>query len=317
MCKMEMLARSKSGQSTIEYLLVMVVIISIALMFKVINDKFIAPYLNYALGAYIECLLETGQLPYSGSDSSAKSDYNSATSDRKINLSSNTGSSENEVSCRFDRNNIDIKAAQAEADKVNAESNANARENIAKNSASSANSSGNSSSSSSETSSAAGGASGGQGSSFSGARGGSGSGGTGPTVRRARTIGTAEMGNESSTIIIEEAGDEGSYASRNRRRRIVGTEENNKASKIVNPNANKELDKKGRVTRTEEAGGSDIVKRPLSMPPERKAASLNEDDDSGFGFGQLLKMFLIAGLIVAIVVFFGSQVMNYSNSREK
>lgn len=51
-------------------------------------------------------------------------------------------------------------------------------------------------------------------------------------------------------------------------------------------------------------------------PPPVKAAPLNEDDNSGFSFGFFIRWLLIAAMILAIIVFFGGQIMNYSNSKE-
>ncbi len=51
-------------------------------------------------------------------------------------------------------------------------------------------------------------------------------------------------------------------------------------------------------------------------PPPVKAAPLKEDDNSGFSFGFFIRWLLIAAMILAIIVFFGGQIMNYSNSKE-
>lgn len=50
------------------------------------------------------------------------------------------------------------------------------------------------------------------------------------------------------------------------------------------------------------------------IPPERKPAVASEDADPDFGFGKMMKWLMIAGMVVAIIVFFGGQMMNYSNS---
>lgn len=314
MKKIEMGSRSRSGQATIEYLLVIVVIISIAIMFKIINDKYIRPYLNYALGAYIECLLETGQLPFVGSDSSAKSDYNNATSDRKVNLSS-SGLAEEEVSCRFDSNQINIKAAQEAATAgQSSESAKNSGSNSNNFKSNNASSSSNSKSNSNETtgggnssSSRGGGGSGpGSGSAFSNSR---------PAVRKSTAIGTAEAG-QNSTIYIDEGGGEES-SNRRRRRRIASKLEEQASKKVIAAPQNKEIAEDKKVIPAGEEGSSTMTKRPVNLPPERRAASLDSQDDTSLGFGGLLKLFLIAGIIIAIVVFFGGQIMNYNNSREK
>ncbi len=49
---------------------------------------------------------------------------------------------------------------------------------------------------------------------------------------------------------------------------------------------------------------------------ERKAASVEANDGGGFSFGRLLRMLIILGIIVAIVVFFGSQALQISKDSE-
>jgi hypothetical protein len=52
------------------------------------------------------------------------------------------------------------------------------------------------------------------------------------------------------------------------------------------------------------------------QPREIAAKEIKEDDNSGFSFGYIIRWLLIAGMILAIIVFFGSQVMNYNNSQD-
>lgn len=50
------------------------------------------------------------------------------------------------------------------------------------------------------------------------------------------------------------------------------------------------------------------------IPPERKPAATVEDAEANFSFGNLMKWLMIAGMVIAIIIFFGGQIMNYSNS---
>lgn len=50
------------------------------------------------------------------------------------------------------------------------------------------------------------------------------------------------------------------------------------------------------------------------VAPERKPAAESSDKDTNFGFGSMLKWLIIGGMVIALIVFFGGQVMNYSNS---
>lgn len=51
-------------------------------------------------------------------------------------------------------------------------------------------------------------------------------------------------------------------------------------------------------------------------PPEPKKIVERADDNSGLGFGGFFRMLIIIAMIVAIVVFFGGQIMNYNNSKD-
>ncbi|MEQ1723222.1 MAG: hypothetical protein ABL930_08590 [Pseudobdellovibrio sp.] len=52
------------------------------------------------------------------------------------------------------------------------------------------------------------------------------------------------------------------------------------------------------------------------QPREIAAKEMKEDDNSSFGFGYIIRWLMIAGMVLAIIVFFGGQVMNYSNSKD-
>ena len=47
-----------------------------------------------------------------------------------------------------------------------------------------------------------------------------------------------------------------------------------------------------------------------------KPPTVKDDDNSGFSFGFFIRWLLIAAMILAIIVFFGGQIMNYSNSKD-
>ena len=49
-------------------------------------------------------------------------------------------------------------------------------------------------------------------------------------------------------------------------------------------------------------------------PPEAKQIAQKEDTGDVFAFGSMLRWLMIIGMIVAIVIFFGGQLLNYSNS---
>jgi Flp pilus assembly pilin Flp len=49
-------------------------------------------------------------------------------------------------------------------------------------------------------------------------------------------------------------------------------------------------------------------------PPQRGVAALVEEPETEMGFGYFLKWLVMAGIGIAIFIFFGGQVMNYTNS---
>ncbi|AGH96740.1 hypothetical protein A11Q_2524 [Pseudobdellovibrio exovorus JSS] len=51
-------------------------------------------------------------------------------------------------------------------------------------------------------------------------------------------------------------------------------------------------------------------------PPEPKREIASQNDDSGFSFGNFFKWLIIAAMVIAIVLFFGGQLLNYTNSKD-
>jgi hypothetical protein len=49
-------------------------------------------------------------------------------------------------------------------------------------------------------------------------------------------------------------------------------------------------------------------------PPERRVAAIEEEPEVDMGFGYFMKWIMIAGIGIAIFIFFGGQIMNYNNS---
>lgn len=56
------------GQALVEYILVLVVVIAIASLFLIKLIKPLDAYLRSSLGSYVQCLLETGELPLLGTE---------------------------------------------------------------------------------------------------------------------------------------------------------------------------------------------------------------------------------------------------------
>ncbi len=64
---------------------------------------------------------------------------------------------------------------------------------------------------------------------------------------------------------------------------------------------------------SDEGGYRFVPHKKTFTPPERKP-DLVEPPDEGFQFGNFLKWLIIAGIVIAGFVLFGGQVLNYSNS---
>lgn len=64
-------------------------------------------------------------------------------------------------------------------------------------------------------------------------------------------------------------------------------------------------------------GGRLGPRKSTITPPERKTASMEDKGEEGFSFGKFMKWLIIAAMFIAIFLFFGSQVMNFMNSKEK
>ncbi len=58
-------------------------------------------------------------------------------------------------------------------------------------------------------------------------------------------------------------------------------------------------------------------RKSVFVPPEIKAANNTEDDTDGFQFGKFIKWLMIAGMAITLFIFFGSQIMSFMNSQEK
>jgi len=151
-----------------------------------------------------------------------------------------------------------------------------------------------------------------------------------PEVKRAGTgFGTLDGGlgeEESKSKIVDEDGDSDSEKDRRKRRRpkktTIGYADEYRA---IGGRGLQELDKQQKrranirkptstfIKIADEEGISGPTRKTVT-PPQRQVAAEIKDKESGFSFGSLFKWLLIAGMVVAIIVFFGGQLLNYSNS---
>lgn len=169
----------------------------------------------------------------------------------------------------------------------------------------------------------------------SGSSSGSGRGGRSPyargTIRRASAgygTGDAGAGADDNVKVIEDPNSmNGSNARRGGRRgRYRGNRYvyNNIRYKAVTGRMEQEIEKtqpkkppvkKASVVKLEEGSGIGPRKKAFT-PPEVKREVASQTEESGFSFGNIFRWLLIAGMVIAIVIFFGGQLLNYSNSQD-
>ncbi len=102
------------------------------------------------------------------------------------------------------------------------------------------------------------------------------------------------------------------YRDRPRYRALLGQE----AEQLTNQSSRSTNKRKVTSRSIAKADGGAFVgpRSGLMKAPPEKRAPAEETKDEGWGFGKLLKWLLIIGILVALIIFFGGQLMNYSNS---
>ncbi len=102
------------------------------------------------------------------------------------------------------------------------------------------------------------------------------------------------------------------YRERPRYRALLGQE----AEQITNQSSRSTIKRKptARTIAKVEGGSAPGPRSGLMKPPPERVVAAEEVKEPGWGFGQMIKWLLIIGIIVALIIFFGGQLMNYSNS---
>ncbi|MBC7465481.1 MAG: hypothetical protein H7256_05765 [Bdellovibrio sp.] len=304
--------RNQSGQAAIEYVLMVVVTVSLMFMLKGVftgAETFMYKY----VGEYTACLMEYGELP----------SFNVADSD----LKNHTGGGGGKVcNSKFDGFTVGNgwqesgsgSGGSGSTTKTSSTSNA-ASTSSSKNSSQSASTSSKSSSSVSSSSS---GKNGGSSSPYSSGKISRSSGG--------RNVSTADGPSSGSDDKVKVTGvDEGqdgrrrgdmdfytssrSTGSRDRYKAITGVQadEISKRAKVSVRAPSSKI-----VSVAEEEGRIGPRKSTIE-PYERKPNFVGPQDDDSFTFGSFMKWLIIAAMFIAIFLFFGGQVMNFMNSQEK
>lgn len=102
------------------------------------------------------------------------------------------------------------------------------------------------------------------------------------------------------------------YRDNGRYRAVLGDQ----AEQILNKTERSTFKRKptSRTVAQVEGGSAPGPRSGLMKQAPAKAVIVEETKEAGWGFGKMLKWLLIIGIVVAIVIFFGGQLLNYSNS---
>lgn len=294
------LIEQNGGQAVVEYMLVVAIAVSIIIALKGTFKKF-GDFTHNYLGAYTTCLMEYGELPSLGiSDADFKTHLSdgktcntqfgsfSLASGRPPLSSSSTNSANNKNSQGGNSNSAANEAGGSGSANRNADSKKNS-DNPRFSSSSSPYSSGMMSR----------------------------SGGKGTADGASSVAGKTKIIEDES---LEEGGDTGRgrgrqtrtiYRQRQRYKAVTG-----KMAEEFNKSANR-ADKRAPASKTiakNEDGNGIRPRTNLVKVPESSMKITEQKADEGWTFGNFLKWIMIIGIIIAIVIFFGGQILNYSNS---
>jgi hypothetical protein len=310
---------NRSGQAAVEYILLLVIIVSLVIgatkAFGKMND-----FMNRYIGEYVVCLMEYGELPNLGI----------ADANLKKHLGSGGGSGrkcDQEFSgFTFESGRPPVGSGGNAAGSGSTSSGKN-NNSGGKNSSGNANKDGSGKGSGKDGSDSA--------SNSDGSDRDRGSGrkaapyAKGQVIRSStNTYGTGDAGESDQKIKViddEEGGrgrkkDSSNYSrtsrignGSDRYRAITGT----MAEEIEKRQPKKAEPIRRSVRALAGDDGNRFTPYKKVLPPrEFKEKQMKEDDNSSFGFGYIIRWLMIAGMVLAIIVFFGGQIMNYSNSKD-
>ncbi len=277
----------EAGQAVIEYLLVLIVTLSLilGLMYQ-FNDAF-KQFLDTYFGDYIACLLETGELPSLG------------------------GQGPNQSECRSPFGDFDVQAGKS-LDPGAGEGGGGSSSSGSSDSGSGGDGESSSGSRSRNLSpsrvSRSGGSANGEFSGSANSRSGS------PSRQR-----MSSQSDSSSKSGFESNSSEGSLRGRGgrtiRRKKVIYLGESYLSEKEKKKRGSSTL---GKAQKAKKGGGPSGLRKPTFALEVPKAKNINQDEMStGFNFATLIKFMLIAGILIAIFLFLGGQAMQIKKSWEK
>lgn len=282
--------RNQSGQALIEYILVLIVVVSVLLSLAIRVMPSINGYLSVIAGDYISCLLEQGEVPsFGGSSTTSTAD----SCDSKLSVAS-------------------TKLASSGAGAAGSSSNSSA--------------SGKSSGSDNSSSNAAAGKNG-DGKSSGG--GGGYSGGTGVSVngrlgglQNSKSVGALDGGKNDDDKVIKIGQNKSSGFMRTRSSSTTAASSEGRyiGGAIPLTDAQKKqiegkTEGKGRGITSIAEEMAPKVKRTLVKPPPPKASA--PKDDEPMGFGNFLRILIIIIIVLLLIFLIGGQAFSTSKGWEK
>lgn len=312
--------RRESGQALVEYILVLFVIVSLLFAAKGLFtsvDTFIQEY----IGEYFTCLMDHGELPQLGIGSSSGLAKHTSGAGYKCTAEFSVANGAQVTGGGTGGNNNS--GANGSGNSSGASSNSNGGRRNNANDSSGRNSANDSSSVDTAKDIASK-------NNKNGSRSSSRSAYNDGRISRSNSgYGVADGGTNtgSKTKIIGDPDDEGSIETRSGRfinktsgyrlrdpyRAVTG--------KLLQQIESKQLRSTPRAPASKKVAEADVEegfrpgpRRSEYKPPVAKTTAEEEEVELEMGFGYMLKWIIIAGMIVAILIFFGGQVLNYSNS---
>ncbi|MBC7421013.1 MAG: hypothetical protein H7328_09830 [Bdellovibrio sp.] len=303
--------RNERGQSVVEYLLILVVTVSLVLLSKKMFTP-LSQFMDRYMGDYIVCLMEYGELPSLGVENES--------------LKSHKGGAGGGRTCdaKFENFNLGdgVQAKTGGSSKGAGSDTKNSTSNAGKNGT---NSDSDSKASAAEKAAAArSGRSGGRQSSSGNLAG-------NPVSRADSGFGTADgaslVTSSKVRVLKDGEGEDGAE------KRAGGRNERNSsrvsyarpAYRGVSGRMNEEIEKSIRkpaqtltskvFSKSDEGYRFKTYKKTFTPPAPKTTVADSEEE--GFSFGYMFKWLIIAGIVILIFILFGGQIMNYSNSKDQ
>lgn len=301
---------SEKGQAVIEYMLVLIITItmlySLKGVFKSLDD-----FMYSYMGAYVSCLMEYGELPARGVEAAElKQNQGGGNSGGKV------------CNSKFDGFTL----ADGIREKGTGGSSSSGSSSNKKGSQSATTAAGEKAAS--QTSSANSNST----DSDSGSRGNSSSRYANGRIKRSTNspgTGTADNGSattDDKTRVLEDEQVAGPTSRGSGGIRSTNIVYERKRYKAITGKLAEDINKKLKPARAptsrtlqniDDDGYRIGPRKSVFVPPEIKAVNDAEDDTGGFQFGNFIKWLMIAGMAITLFIFFGSQIMSFMNSQEK